>query len=190
MGKLFYPVRELFRPEETNGTLAHDGQVAQQVHRAKMTADANEFGTDLLRLFNEQEVDYVRQTGPGRYEPVLLPKSATHQLLATGWNVHKKKRVAVHVGLALSVVARPLKPKLLRTSLTVRKCIPKDSPVYRLVGPLQGKRGVLRWLLEATRAKDKLHPIKLRDVAHLDDDACDNLYTRIRRASLQRKFAD
>lgn len=172
--------------EPTNGkrhtTLMQDGAVAMRDHVAKMNR-AQEFGTDLLHLFNRRMVDHVRQTAPNTYVPVFLPKMATHILKGTLWNKDAKKNEIMEHGYALAVVAVPIKPRVRQTSLVIRKAIPKGAPVYRHVGELRGKRGVLRWMVEATKAK-----VHLRALVKYNDTECDELYERLKRASLRKKL--
>lgn len=175
-------------PEEVNGhsgpTLMQEGETAQREHVAKM-ADGKSFGTSLLRLFNDELVDHVRQTGDNTYVPVFSPKLATHQLVGTAWHKDSQKRDIVDHGFAIAVVAKPLRPKLRQTTLVVKKAIPSTAPVYRQDGELRGKRGVILWLVQATKAK-----VHLRVIAKMSEADCDLTYQRIRRASLIKKLGD
>ncbi len=174
-------------PTETNGkqTLIQESVETQRVHVAKMK-HCGSYGTDLLKLFNVELVDHVKQTGPNTYVPVFSPKNATHELIGTAWMKDKiRKQEIMEHGYAVSVVASPMRPKLRQTSLVVKKPIPSTAPVYRQDGELRGKRGVILWLVQATKAK-----IHLRTIPKMTEAECDLAYLRIRRASLIKKLGD
>lgn len=150
-------------------------------HRKKIMLHSTGESTSLLDLFNRDFVEFVKWTGTG-YAPVEWQHQATHQLVATVWN--KEPTPNCPKGLfALSVVANPLKPKLAATTMTIKRVIPKGAPVYKLTGKLNGKRGVLLWLVKATGAS-----FHRRLITKMNVDECDLLYRNIHRADLHLKF--
>lgn len=148
-----------------------------------MTARTLDFGTNLLHLFNVDFVDHVQKTGANLYRPVFLPSKATHVLVGTSWERDRNKQEICTNGFALSVVARPLRPRLRQSSIELKCAIPSTAPVYRSEGPIEGKRGVLYWIITASmrpRAGGKLK----KEIRLMDHPECDQIYVRLRRASL------
>lgn len=149
--------------------------------RRKELARHEEFGTRLLLLFNRDLVDFVRQEKNGTYTPVDWPKQATHQLIPTSWNNPKDYRPnksghrQMPDGFALSVCAVPLKRKTVMRGMMVkvsrRLPEPKARPAYLVAGELDGKKNVLRWMIEAMGAKVK--KTYLKNAGHAQ---CDSLY--------------
>lgn len=174
---------EPLAPVETHKTVLEISREDQAVHVTKMTAECREFGTNLLQLFNVDFVEHVQKVGPNNYRPVFLPSRATHVLVGTSWRTDKQDREICTNGFALSVAARPLRPRLRQSSLELREAIPATAPIFRNDGPLDGKRGVLRWIITATM-KPRAGKRLIKEIGHMSHEECNQIYVRLRRASL------
>lgn len=132
----------------------------------------------LLKLFNNGLFDFAKEVGDGEYEGVDWPTQATHHLVPTSWNSDRLYKPNSHgkkqkpLGFALSVCAVPLHRKFrLRGKLVqVRATLPpvKERPIYVAAGDLDGKRSVLRWMIEAQRAKVSKRFLAKASSAQLD----------------------
>jgi len=168
-------------------SLMDEAEHALRLVTAKRTTGSNGFGTDLLSLFNHRLIDFVRQRGEHTYVPAK-EKEATHRLLGTMWNKDRNKKDIEARGYALAVVAKPLRPKLRRTTLIIDKVIPAKAPAYRPDGPLRGKQGVLSWIVTAVIDDDLDEEAMQQAIKSMNESACNELYTRLRRASLIKHF--
>lgn len=139
--------------------------------------------TSLLRLFNVELVDFVKQNKDGSYTAVEWPKLATHELVPTQWNhprlykPNKAGRLIMPDGFALSVCAFPLHRTGSLSHGKPIKCtrsLPNKSPQYLAEGSVEGKRTVLTWMVKHMRAQ-----VKKSFIAEATESQCDTLYRNL-----------
>lgn len=163
----------------------------------------------LVELFN-RGVDFVRQVAPGEYREWVPGTSSnpnynvppTHQLVCTHWNspsraknirTRRRENLTRPTGFALSVCAVPLTRRL-RTSPQRLQAPIGPKVVYDIHGPLEGKRSVLRGMVQThvtpvkmQRLINKLPHAKLdalyRSLLHADKAAVRKARRRARRAA-------
>lgn len=124
-------------------------QIQKRIH--SLEEEKRVFGTNLVTLFNEELVDFVRKVDDTTYEAVEWPSQATHQLVPTSWNKEDKHPNAPK--LALSVCAVPLRRRVRQTAVVVRKPFPKGAPAYVPSKSVTARRNILRFLVVAMKAK-------------------------------------
>lgn len=141
------------------------------------------YGTDLLKLYNKELVEYVRQQKDGTYVP-CWPNEATHELIPTSWNhrkdykPNKSGKVVMPEGYALSVCAVPMSRKFVLRGRMIKASRPLPPPKERLAyhasGELDGRRNVLIWMVEVMGAK-----VKRTDIREADGDKLNNIYRNL-----------
>lgn len=138
----------------------------------------------LLTLYNVHFVDFVRLVN-GVYQPVLLPKHATHQLRPTRWNTpgfvpsrHEHLWKPAGQGYALAVCAEPLVIRPRKTKLKAAKRLSKKVSSYLAAATLAGKRAVLKEMLQRMKVTNRKQLHKQATT----DKLCDALYVQLRRA--------
>jgi hypothetical protein len=133
----------------------------------------------LLHFYNVGLYEYAKQLKDGTYEPCEWPTEATHRLVPTSWNYDKLYKPNAHGAIqkpggaakfALSVCAMPLtrKRRLRGAIIHIRAELPENAPAYRADGSVEGKRQVIRWMVEAMRAKVKKTFVKRATSQQLD----------------------
>lgn len=135
--------------------------------------------TELLRLFNHELVDFVKQLPDGTYQPAW-PKHATHELVPTRWN-RGNGDVRTPDIFALSVCAVPLRRgKRPKPSFPIERPLPKRHIAYRCDATEAGKRAALTAILKRVRAPDEV----IAWLPECDGPTLDAIYHDVLRASI------
>ena len=143
--------------------------------------------SSLLALFNAPSFcEFIKLQKDGSYLALEWPKGATHQLIATRWNTQDERKLwkgmnGMPLNYALSVCAVPCirrQPRARSKIIHITRNLPKTHPMYDIYGAEGGKRRVLRWMVQAMRAKE----IKLNALKSYPSAQCDMLYKALRRA--------
>jgi hypothetical protein len=176
---------EAERVKRDSLTILAQSVIEMRERRERLNANGSRGTVSFLTMFNDQLVDFVYyDSEKDEYRAVEWESEATHQLIPTAWNKEPNPYTPSKM-FALSVCAKPLRPRLKQTNIKIKKLFPKKGPTYKLTASLNGKQSVLKYIVIAMRAK-----VKLSIIPRLSNKECDLLYRNLKRASLIKRFGD